>query len=216
MKTAIFASAVLAIVGVGLAQYPYDGYYPPYYEGHASTAGEGYARGMADIISSAGQANLMNSEAAKNYEDARKKNIENHLTYTNTYFEMRRQNREARAAESSGSLSQDQLYRIAAEAAPKRPSASKLDPITGQINWPIILRDPRYEEGTKRLDELFAQRAAKQGSIGANTYREIEPTCDALLQELKANIKDYSGTDYAPAKNLLEGLAYEARFPIRI
>jgi hypothetical protein len=216
MKTAIFASAVLAIVGVVAAQYPYPGYAPPYYESRASTAGESYARGMSDIISSAGQANLMNSEAAKNYEDARKKNIENHLTYTNTYFEMRRQNKEARAAERSGSLSQDQLYRIAADAAPKRPSASKLDPITGQINWPIIMRDPRYEEEMRRLDALFAERAAKQGNIGASTYREIEAISEALLAELKANISEYSGTDYVPAKTLVEGLAYEARFPIRI
>ncbi len=171
---------------------------------------------MSDIISSAGQANLMNSEAAKNYEDARKKNIDNHLTYTNTYFEMRRSNREARAAESSGSLSQDQLYRIAADAAPKRPTASKLDPITGQINWPIIMRDPRYEEDMKRLEALFAERAARHGNIGASTYREIEATCEALLAELRANIKEYSGNDYAPAKTLLEGLAYEARFPVRI
>jgi hypothetical protein len=216
MKTAIFASAVLAIVGVGLAQYPYDGYYPPYYEGHASTAGESYARGMADIISSAGQANLMNSEAAKNYEDARKKNIENHLNYTNAYFEGRRVNREARQAERSGSLSEDQLHRIAHEAAPKRPTASKLDPITGQINWPIIMRDPRYEEEMKRLDALFAERASKHGNIGASTYREIEATCESLLAELKANVKEYSGTDYVPAKSLVEGLAYEARFPNRI
>ncbi len=171
---------------------------------------------MSDIIGAAGQANLQNSEASKNYDDARKKEMENSLTYTNTYFEMRRSNREARAAESSGSLSQDQLYRIAQDAAPRRPTASKLDPITGQINWPIIMRDPRYEEDMRKLDALFAERAAKHGNIGANTYREIEATCEALLAELKANIKDYSGTDYAPAKTLLEGLAYEARFPVRI
>jgi hypothetical protein len=216
MKTAIFASAVLAIVGVGLAQYPYPGYAPPYYESRASTAGESYARGMADIISSAGQANLMNSEAAKNYEDARKKNIDNHLNYTNAYFEGRRMNREARQAERSGSLSEDQLYRIAAEAAPKRPTASKLDPITGQINWPIIMRDPRYEKEMRQLDELFAERAAKHGSIGASTYRQIEAACNDLLAKLKANISEYSGTEYTPAKTLVEGLAYEARFPIRI
>ncbi len=213
MKTAIYASALVAIVGAAVAQYPYA---PPYYESRASTAGESYARGMSDIIGAAGQANLQNSEAAKNYEDARKKNIDNHLTYTNTYFEMRRSNREARAAESSGSLSQDQLYRIAADAAPKRPTASKLDPITGQISWPIIMRDPRYEEDMKRLEALFAERAAKHGNIGASTYREIEATCEALLAELKGNIKEYSGNDYAPAKTLLEGLAYEARFPVRI
>ena len=51
------------------------GQYPGLYYGmgsnnyrHASTVQEGAARGMADVIRSTGAANLMNSEAAKNFE----------------------------------------------------------------------------------------------------------------------------------------------------
>jgi len=43
---------------------------------HASTVEEGAARGMADVIRSRGAANMMNSEAAINYEQARKSNID--------------------------------------------------------------------------------------------------------------------------------------------
>ncbi len=67
--------------------------YPVYY--HSSTAAEGAARGMADVIRSAGDYNLRTSEAARNVEEARSRNLDNRLKSTQTFFEMRRVNREA-------------------------------------------------------------------------------------------------------------------------
>ena len=47
----------------------------------------------AAVVRSAGAANLMNSEAAIRYEEARSRYFENRLQGTETYFEMRRMNR---------------------------------------------------------------------------------------------------------------------------
>lgn len=62
--------------------------------GYASTAGQAAAYGLSDVIRSEGYANLQNSEAAKNWEDAKTKEIDNRQKWTNTYFDMRRTNKE--------------------------------------------------------------------------------------------------------------------------
>ena len=74
------------------------------YSYHASTAEEGIQRGYADVVRSQGMANLLNSQAATQYEEARKSYIENRMQATQTYFEMRRYNTEARKAERSTPL----------------------------------------------------------------------------------------------------------------
>ncbi len=61
------------------------------------TAAGSYLNGMANVVRSAGYANVMNSIAAQNYEQAYSADLDNRLKYTNTYFEMRRVNQAARA-----------------------------------------------------------------------------------------------------------------------
>ena len=103
---------------------------------HASTAAEGFQRGMADVIRSTGAANMMNSEAMINVETARQQYISNRLYGTQTYFEMRRLNKEARAAEAGPRPTQQDVIRYAQERAPNRLSTSEVDPLTGNIAWP--------------------------------------------------------------------------------
>src|SRR5688572_29419390 len=112
---------------------------------HSSTYEEGVQRGFADFVRSAGQAQLLNSEAAKNYEDARKKYLENRLVATQTYFDARRMNQEARRSERSPPLSMEAYARLARQQAPDRLSVSQLDPLTGTITWPQPLLRPDYQ-----------------------------------------------------------------------
>ena len=46
-------------------------------------AGQAAAYGLSDVIRSEGYANLQNSEAAKNWEDAKTKEIDNRQKWTN-------------------------------------------------------------------------------------------------------------------------------------
>ncbi len=90
--------------------------------GWASTAQQGAAEGISQVVRSQGYTNLKNSEAAINWEDAKTKEIDNRMKWTETYFEMRKTNREARAAEddklfadraaSGGSVQYEELRQI--------------------------------------------------------------------------------------------------------
>lgn len=185
------------VPGVG---YGYGGY-------GSSTYEEGVQRGFADIVRSAGAANLMNSEAAKNYEDARKKYIENRLQATETYFEMRRVNQESRAALRPRPLSMEQYVRLARQQAPERLSVSQLDPLSGTIGWPRVLMTERYKEDRELLQTLFKERARGV----AHNYEEIRDACQALLAKLKADATRIDANDFIRAKNFVDSLSYEVR-----
>jgi len=183
--------------------------------GYASTAGQAAAYGLSDVIRSEGYANLQNSEAAKNWEDAKTKEIDNRQKWTNTYFDMRRTNKEARQAESGPAVTRDQAIRFAAAAAPPQLTSAQLDPVTGHIEYPLLLTDADYNAYRSDLDKLFADRAASGGSLQFEEFEKIRGTVSKFIDALKANVSRYPAGDYGRARTFLDSLANEPRRPLR-
>jgi hypothetical protein len=173
---------------------------------YSSTLEEGVQRGYADVVRSYGMANLLNSQAANQIEQARKAYIENQLRATQTYFEMRRYNTEARRAARSTPLSLEQYVRLARAEAPDPLSPTQLDPLTGTINWPAPLRQPAYEAFRKRIERLFQDRAT-----GYVVYGEIQQAVQEFEALLRADLEKFPPNDYVAAKKFLDSLAYAAR-----
>lgn len=210
----ITLATLLALATIGRAQDPQallpssgEGFRGWYDQPHASTLEEGIQRGYADIVRSRGMANLLNSEAAKNYEDARRYALENRLKATQTYFEMRRYNAEARRAARSTPLSMEQYVRLARQQAPSRLSVSQLDPFTGKVSWPVVLQRPEYDELRSNIDTLFSVRAS--GAV--LSYGEIDKACEQFLEVLKRDLETFDQNDYILAKNFIQSLAYESQ-----
>lgn len=181
--------------------------------GYASTAGQAAAYGLSDVIRSEGYANLQNSEAAKNWEDAKTKEIDNRQKWTNTYFDMRRTNKEARQAEEGPAVTHDQAIRFAKAAAPPRLTSAQLDPVTGHIEYPLVLTDKDYETYRDNLDKLFADRASSGGSLQYEEFEKIRGTVSKFKDALKSNVSRYPAGDYGRARTFLDSLANEPRFP---
>jgi hypothetical protein len=218
MNRAAILTAVIALGAMMItarAQYPYG--YPGYGYPNtsASTVGQSYAMGMADLVQSAGQANLSNSEAAKNYQQAESMNLDNQMKGTQTYFEMRKMNTAYRKAEDNRfkGLSTEDSWRVAQENTPKRLRSTELDPVTGKIYWPMTFQDPRYVQYRQQLDQLFVERESAHGGIGYENYMQIQKVTDGLLAELKKNINKYQPGDYLKMKSFVESLAYESTLP---
>ncbi|MCA9103230.1 MAG: hypothetical protein KDA63_18875 [Planctomycetales bacterium] len=184
----------------------------PYVDNRASTPAESYARGAADVIRSAGMANVMNSEAAINVEEARSANIDNRMKWTDTYFGMREKNKAYRDAERRPRASREDIYRWAKEGAPERPSESDLDPLTGTIVWPRGLQIAALDEDREKMDELFRERAKTGGSTQLQTVNEIRATTENMKQVLRDHIRDMPASDYIASTEFLEGLSYESQF----
>ena len=182
----------------------YDGSYGPSY--HSSTAEEGIQRGYADVVRSQGMANLLNSQAAKGYEEARKEYLDNRLKATQTYFEMRRVNQEYRDAQRPSPLSMESYVRLARLQAPDPLSTSQLDALSGSIGWPLALRKVEYNALRQQLDKLFQQRAG-----GYVDYQAIHAAVEEMLAQLKTEVMTLPSNEYLAAKKFLESLDYTAR-----
>jgi hypothetical protein len=115
----------LLIIGLGaslaLGQY-YGG---AYIDNSASTVGESYARGMADVVRSQGAANVMNSQAAINMTEAARRDMENREQWTDTYFQMRQKNKEYRAAEKRPRATREDWVRYAAAGKPEATQSKR-------------------------------------------------------------------------------------------
>lgn len=211
MKFSAAIAVAVGVVAICATQSADAQYYGYPVESHASTAEEGIANGMANIISSAGAANLMNAQAATEAEKARNEYIRNRMLATQTYFDMRRVNEEYRKETQGRPLSMEQYVRLAKLEAPERMSPSELDTFNGKIYWPPQLMVDAYASQRKELERLFGRRAL--GDL--STYGPIKTASGEFLKVLKQDINNFAPQDYVRAKNFVESLGYEAGFAVR-
>lgn len=181
--------------------------------GYASTAQQGADYGLSEVLRAQGTKNLRDSEAAKNWQEAKTLDIQNKLRWTETYFEMRKVNTEARAAAAGPPVTQEQAIRMAKMAAPARLGSTKLDPVTGHISYPMVLTQDVYKPYRDRLDHLFAERAASGGSLRYEQFQDIQMTVSQFIEALTKRVNDYPAGDFGSARTFLDSLAHEARMP---
>jgi hypothetical protein len=168
---------------------------------------------MSEMMRAQGYQNLENSEAAKNWEEAKTLEIQNRMRWTETYFEMRKTNRDARTAEAGPPVTQEQAIRMAKMSSPRRLGSTQLDPVTGHIEYPLLLQDDIYSPYRHELDSLFAKRAATGGSIQYSEYQAIQTTVSKFVDALKEHVDKYPAGDYGRARTFLNSLAHEASLP---
>ena len=148
---------------------------------HASTAGESYARGAGDMMRSAGDRNLSNSQAAINMQDAYSKGIDNSIKATNAYWERREiynQHREKKLYEIS-----EHRKRVIARNRLQPLTPSEFDRSTGAITWPKVLTQPQYDQYRDTLDELFLKQA-KNGYLTSDDYLAAQTASKGWRQML--------------------------------
>lgn len=160
------------------------GYYGPYHQGpvfgvspsqfptyhHASTAGEGYARGLADVIRSVGEADLNHSLAARNYEAAREHYLDNEIKEVETWWARRSEYERNQAI-------RDNVRRERTEVKLSKSRLKDLAPhefnrATGEIDWPVLLLNPEYLPHRQRVEVLLLKRS-QYGRLLAEEHSEL-------------------------------------------
>ncbi len=193
-----------------------------YYDGYngdgllvtrATTPAESYARGRADLIRSRALANVYDAEAAVIANQAFEKYLDNRKKFQSTYYDLRMANRDYRAAERGPRPSREDLERYARISRPPRLSPSELDELTGEPNWPILLRSRAFEDRRSQLEELFDRRAV-QRRLDAEDYLRVRELTAQLKNALKDQIRELPPEEYVMAQRFLDGLAYEAKVPV--
>ena len=181
-----------------------------------STVGGDIARGQAEFMRAAGELNLNNSKSAILWQEAKKQEMDNRLRWTETFFEMRRVNRTARALEAGPRPTMDQIVHYARMQAPRRLSSLELDPVTGAIAWPIALTSEDYEDNRAFLQDQFRQRVQHGGSIAIAQLESVETAVDDFKDELRKNVaKVKSAKRYGAARTFLDSLKLEYELPVQ-
>jgi len=211
----LVASVSIQQVTAPPASYPAPGpgYYGAYYSpGGSTTVAGSYMEGMSSMIGAAGQANLENSIAAGNYQQAYSKYLDNAVKAQQTYFERKDVWEQRKYAEDQKRQAQRLAY-IRANPPQLRPSDSELDPVTGAISWPLLLRMKDFNEQRQKLDKLFEQRAAR-GDLTYAEAHDVQQTVDAWRDELKENKSEYPYDEYAEAVKFIQRLGREVEYPV--
>ena len=191
--------------GVGIdTGYNYRGnYFGAYGRGRASTAEEGMARGMSDIIRSRGQASIDYARAATESEKARRAYLENRNFAISSFVENRAIRDEYR--ERASNLRKEKLAAYIKSRQLQPLSSSEFYETTGEIDWPIGLMHPHDENGRKQVEALFKERAEK-GSLSATEHIRLNKLLNDWVYHLGTHEADFSVNNMNEAVRFLRRL----------
>jgi oligoendopeptidase F len=136
---------------------------------NASTAAEGYQRGLSGVISAQGQKNLSDSQAAINLTDARSSQIDNQVKSVNAFWQ-KNSIYDQHLQQKFAQIEQKRSAYLAKNGL-KSLTPEQFDRSTGSINWPKVLTQKQYDPYRKKLDELFRKRAY-EGYLSGPEYKE--------------------------------------------
>jgi hypothetical protein len=170
-------------------------------------------RGRADVIRAQGEYNLDTSEAWINAEEARRRYFDNKIRYAETYFELRRTNESYMAGNRRNRLTPEQISEINQRRTPERMTAVSLDPVEGDIKWPVALQGADFAAQREHLEELFAKRAPDNSGAGSENFTQVKQATNAMLKTLKSKVRDMEPSQYVAARKFVDSLSYEARQP---
>jgi hypothetical protein len=135
----------------------------------ASTAAEGYANGISNVISAQGQKNVSDSQAAINLTQARSAQIDNQVKSVNAFWEKNEIYSQHQQAEFAQIQQQRQFYLSRHGLTSLTPE--EFDRATGAVNWPKVLDQKQYDQYRVVLDKLMKQRAYA-GALTGDEYME--------------------------------------------
>jgi hypothetical protein len=151
---------------------------------------------------------------AINFETARSMSLDNRLKATETFFEMRRINRAARAQEAGPRPTLEQVVRMARIHAPRPLDDMEFDPLTGAIFWPLALRERLYDPKKTEVEKTFRERAGGL-SVDYPKYERLKGTILALKDLLKSRVDRYASHAYGKAQSFLDSLLYDYEKPLK-
>jgi hypothetical protein len=167
----------------------------------------------ADMVRARGEARRNWTQGMQNYEDARRRYIENVDRWNDVFLDRLRTQRQINAMRDDAQHEWQQetiaAYRRAQEVVHPEPlTSAELNRETGEITWPEALQDARFEEERQQLAELFSMRA--RGSDTGEVSRRISILVRLLELKLKNEIGEIPREEYAAASRFLDGLRSDA------
>ena len=94
-----------------------------------------------------------------------------------------------------------------AQAAPKPIDASEFDAVSGQVNWPELLRGDAFKQQRALVDQLLVKQA-HYGKFGVADHEQVVQALESMIDRLRDMINTIPTQEYINAKNFLKSLTY--------
>jgi hypothetical protein len=167
MKPVCVSIGVLILLGstIAFSQVIYN---------NASTAGEGYQRGLSSVISAAGEASVNASQARINNQDAYSKAIDNSTKSVEAFWEQKDIYNERVAQKNYKIQQRREAYMAKHKLQPLSPQ--EFDRTTGTVTWPGPLTQSQYDQYRNTLDTLLKKRSYA-GMLTSEEYMQATAAC---------------------------------------
>ncbi|MBS0204350.1 MAG: hypothetical protein JSS49_15710 [Planctomycetes bacterium] len=163
---------------------------------------------MAAIIRSKGMYNLATSRAMVNVEQARSKYIDNQRNWTEVHLQRQRALQSQHAADAVAARAKVERYNeYLAANSPEVPrlTHSQLDPATGRITWPTVLKSDLFSDHRRQIESMFSAQA--HHGVTADGSSQLHTNVHAMQAELRDHIHEFDTTQYLQARTFLDSLA---------
>jgi len=185
---------------------------------HASTVAEGEGNAISAVTRSKGQYQLDASQARINNAQADAIVMQNRKQLAKDYFETQALNRQARFgdyAERKKKHTQEALFQHGYEGRPTRLTSMELDPVTGEISWPIDLQSNYFKKYVQEIDGAFVSRAASKIKFSYTVYKEANKNVKGIQKELKLRMKEIGTNAYANSLQFIKRLSKEIKVAVQ-
>jgi len=169
------------------------------------TAAGNYMQGMSEVIRSEGEYNLATSQAGVNNEEARSRYLDNYKKWQQNYFQLKEQRAARDAQKREASRHSPETIAAAGKSSASRPlSSESLDPVTGQIIWPEVLRGGEFASLRTEVEKLFELRA--KTSHTEATGLKIHSAIDEMTKVLRRQVETTPANEYMAGRKFLDSL----------
>jgi hypothetical protein len=178
---------------------------------HSSTYEQGVLMGLADLHRGVGEYNVANSVAAYNWQLARNANLQNNIAERSAraavYASVRagharrhEENKKENASRAKFNLNRP-IERLA---------GNQLNRETGEVAWPIVLTDSRFDAARGAVQEALNQKFQLHQVSLSQADEALLNSVEDLQQKLENSKEDYKPSDYYAARGFLIRLKQEA------
>ena len=148
---------------------------------HASTVGQSYLDGMANLTLARGQAMYFRSLAHLTMTQAHQNRIANDVTRVKTYFAKREARQDYRRKK-------EQSQQLRRERNQTRRNQAAAPEIT--LDWPVVMSTDAYAKQRQEIEALVRMRNRMQGEYAESAQRVVRKAVASLAEQVKADELD--------------------------
>jgi hypothetical protein len=180
------------------------------------TAYSANAQAWSSVIRAQGEYEVQSAQAAKLRVDLEDQERQRRIAQRQAYFQMQQAKSEAARERNIARRNRREstLTRADSDQLASTLGPNELDPSTGKLNWPSLLRTDPFKGSTAVVDSQL-QSWASSSDLKKFDPATVDQEIGKLREQLREKIQEVSMRDYFDARLFLDRLESTLRMPTK-